>query len=116
MVSKNKALIYKELLKEKLKTQWQQDNPLFSKDEISELQDMVDNKVGVDPEFDVEGYKKQFEEKRKEASEQKSNYTLNKNVNPGAQALLDLKSTINADTNLSPEQKNTLIASIDAKL
>ena len=54
--------------------------------------------------------------KRKEASEQKSNYTLNKNVNPGAQALLDLKSTINADTNLSPEQKNTLIASIDAKL
>lgn len=105
---------YREL--QKLKTQWQQDNPLFSKDEISELQDMVDNKVGVDPEFDVEGYKKQFEEKRKEASEQKSNYTLNKNVNPGAQALLDLKSTINADTNLSPEQKNTLIASIDAKL
>ena len=105
---------------QKHKAQWQRENPLFSPEEKAELQDFVDNKTGIDPDFDIDAFKEKMEDIRDNMSNQPST-VANQTGNLGANELLSLRTKIiegkeGIYAELTDEQRTELLRRIDAKL
>ena len=105
---------------QKHKAQWQRENPLFSPEEKAELQDFVDNKTGIDPDFDVDAFKEKMEDIRDNMANQPST-VANQTGNLGANELLSLRTKIiegkeGIYAELTDEERTELLKQIDAKL
>ena len=105
---------------QKHKAQWQRENPLFTKEEREELQNIVDNKTGVDPDFDVDAFKEKMEDIRDKMADQPST-VANQTGNLGANELLSLRTKIiegkeGIYAELTDEERTKLLEQIDAKL
>ena len=105
---------------QKHKAQWQRENPLFSPEEKEELQNIVDNKTGIDPNFDVDAFKEKMEDIRDKMADQPST-VANKTGNLGANELLSLRTKIiegkeGIYAELTDEERTELLKQIDAKL
>jgi len=107
---------------DKFEGDWYNENLIFSEEEFKELEQIASgnytDEAGITyttPEgFNTDEWRKKYREGQDAGSEQKSSYTLSKN--PAIDALNRQRQSIQARTDLTPQQKETLFAAIDTQI
>ena len=73
--------VRKQILLEKFATNWKKDNPLFTEEEVTQLQAMVDSGEGIDDDFVPRDFQKAFDGRKNElATKTKNTGELTKGV------------------------------------
>ena len=107
---------------DKFEGDWYNENLIFSEEEFKELEQIASgnytDEAGITyttPEgFNTDEWRKKYREGQDASSEQKSSYTLSKN--PAIDALNRQRESIQARTDLTQDQKETLYAAIDTQI
>lgn len=107
---------------DKFEGDWYNENLIFSKEEFAELEKIAKgnytDEAGITyttPEgFNADEWRKKYREGQEASGEQKSSYTLGKT--PAIDSLNRKRQQIQARTDFTPEQKETLLAAIDSQI